>query len=114
MEAGTIISSTVPFSGAIYALSAKPRRDWVSNNEDFVRSLPICVGGVIMLPVLFNRTVLPASSSQCRADLLTLGLAVTNKLTGLAVNPAKIYRCGKSSRCRVSDHIFSTHQHCNF
>ncbi|KAK4598276.1 hypothetical protein RGQ29_015662 [Quercus rubra] len=71
----------------------KPKRDWVadwvSNNDDVVRSLPIYVGGVSLLAVLLNRTVsgiapvADASSSQSRSDLLTLGLAVTNILTGL-------------------------------
>ncbi|XP_059308546.1 protein COFACTOR ASSEMBLY OF COMPLEX C SUBUNIT B CCB4, chloroplastic isoform X1 [Lycium ferocissimum] len=71
----------------------KPRRewiaDWVSNNDDLVRSMPIYVGGLSLLAVLFNRTVsgiapvADASSSQSRADLLTLGLAVTNILNGL-------------------------------
>ncbi|KAL6187130.1 hypothetical protein ACLB2K_043245 [Fragaria x ananassa] len=63
--------------------------DWVSNNDDTARSLPIYAGGVSLLAVLFNRTasdialVADASSSQSRADLLTLGLAVTNILAGL-------------------------------
>ncbi|KAI5679124.1 hypothetical protein M9H77_10074 [Catharanthus roseus] len=71
----------------------KPKREWVaewvSKNDDFVRSLPIYVGGISLLAVLFNRTVsgiapvADASSSQSRADLLTLGLAVTNILNGL-------------------------------
>ncbi|KAL3631089.1 hypothetical protein CASFOL_024073 [Castilleja foliolosa] len=71
----------------------RPKRewvaDWVSKNDDVVRSLPIYVGGVSILAVLFNRTVssialvADASSSQSRADLLTLGLAVTNILNGL-------------------------------
>ncbi|XP_010272140.1 PREDICTED: protein COFACTOR ASSEMBLY OF COMPLEX C SUBUNIT B CCB4, chloroplastic isoform X2 [Nelumbo nucifera] len=71
----------------------KPKKDWVadwvSNNDDTVRSLPIYVGGLSLLAVLFNRSisgiapVADASSSQSRADLLTLGLAVTNVLTGL-------------------------------
>ncbi|KAL8518871.1 hypothetical protein ACS0TY_010003 [Phlomoides rotata] len=71
----------------------KPKRewvaDWVTKNDDVVRSLPIYVGGVSLLAVLFNRTisgiapVADASSSQSRADLLTLGLAVTNILNGL-------------------------------
>ncbi|KAK6160121.1 hypothetical protein DH2020_003502 [Rehmannia glutinosa] len=71
----------------------KPKRewvaDWVSANDGVVRSLPIYVGGVSLLAVLFNRTisgiapVADASSSQSRADLLTLGLAVTNILNGL-------------------------------
>ncbi|XP_059655965.1 protein COFACTOR ASSEMBLY OF COMPLEX C SUBUNIT B CCB4, chloroplastic [Cornus florida] len=71
----------------------KPKRDWVadwvSKNDDAVRSLPIYVGGFSLLAVLFNRTVSgialvsDASSSQSRADLLTLGLAVTNILAGL-------------------------------
>ncbi|XP_055800516.1 protein COFACTOR ASSEMBLY OF COMPLEX C SUBUNIT B CCB4, chloroplastic isoform X2 [Solanum dulcamara] len=71
----------------------KPRRewisDWVSNNDDLVRSMPIYVGGLSLLVVLFNRTVsgiapvADAGSSQSRADLLTLGLAVTNILNGL-------------------------------
>ncbi|KAL8106264.1 hypothetical protein AgCh_029884 [Apium graveolens] len=63
--------------------------DWVTSNDDVVRSLPVYVGGFSLLAVLFNRTfsgialVADASSSQSRADLLTLGLAVTNILTGL-------------------------------
>ncbi|KAL0538954.1 hypothetical protein IC582_023125 [Cucumis melo] len=63
--------------------------DWVSNNDDTVRSSPIYVGGISLLLVLFNRAVsgiapvADASSSQSRADLLTLGLAVTNVLAGL-------------------------------
>ncbi|KAE9454039.1 hypothetical protein C3L33_14058, partial [Rhododendron williamsianum] len=71
----------------------KPRRewvaDWVSRNDDAVRSLPIYVGAVSLLAVLINRgisgiaPVADASSSQSRADLLTLGLAVTNILAGL-------------------------------
>ncbi|XP_073142573.1 protein COFACTOR ASSEMBLY OF COMPLEX C SUBUNIT B CCB4, chloroplastic isoform X2 [Henckelia pumila] len=71
----------------------KPKREWVSEwvskNDDLVRSLPIYVGGVSILAVLFNRTVsgiapvADASSSQSRADLLALGLAVTNILNGL-------------------------------
>ncbi|XP_058193982.1 protein COFACTOR ASSEMBLY OF COMPLEX C SUBUNIT B CCB4, chloroplastic-like isoform X2 [Rhododendron vialii] len=72
---------------------SKPRRewvaDWVSRNDDAVRSLPIYVGAVSLLAVLVNRgisgvaPVADASSSQSRADLLTLGLAVTNILAGL-------------------------------
>ncbi|XP_043707283.1 protein COFACTOR ASSEMBLY OF COMPLEX C SUBUNIT B CCB4, chloroplastic isoform X3 [Telopea speciosissima] len=71
----------------------KPKRDWVadwvSRNDDVVRSLPIYVGGLSLFAVLFNRAasgiapVADASSSQSRADLLTLGLAVTNVLAGL-------------------------------
>uniref|UniRef100_A0A1J3FVJ8 Protein COFACTOR ASSEMBLY OF COMPLEX C SUBUNIT B CCB4, chloroplastic n=1 Tax=Noccaea caerulescens TaxID=107243 RepID=A0A1J3FVJ8_NOCCA len=71
----------------------KPRKnlvaDFVSRNDDSVRSLPIYVGGASLLAVLFNRAVsgiapvADASSSQSRADLLALGLAVTNLLTGL-------------------------------
>ncbi|XP_020259330.1 protein COFACTOR ASSEMBLY OF COMPLEX C SUBUNIT B CCB4, chloroplastic [Asparagus officinalis] len=71
----------------------KPRRDlasdWVSDNDGLVRSLPIYVGGLSLLSVLVNRAfsgiapVADASSSQSRADILTLGLAVTNLLTGL-------------------------------
>ncbi|KAK1415696.1 hypothetical protein QVD17_31481 [Tagetes erecta] len=63
--------------------------DLVSNNDDAVRSLPIYIGGISLLGVLFNRTasgiapVADASSSQSRADLLTIGLAVTNILAGL-------------------------------
>ncbi|KAL4574153.1 hypothetical protein LXL04_020978 [Taraxacum kok-saghyz] len=71
----------------------RPKReliaDWVSNNDDTVRSIPIYVGGISLFGVLFNRTisgiapVADASSSQSRADLLTIGLAVTNILAGL-------------------------------
>nr|CAD1825736.1 unnamed protein product [Ananas comosus var. bracteatus] len=71
----------------------KPRRDlvreWVSRNDALVRSSPIFVGGVALLAVLLNRAfsgiapVADASSSQSRADILTLALAVTDILTGL-------------------------------
>ncbi|CAI0386677.1 unnamed protein product [Linum tenue] len=71
----------------------KPKQDlipdWVSRNDDTVRSLPIYVGGASLVAVLVNRAVsgiapvADASSSQSRADLLTLGLAVTSILTGL-------------------------------
>ncbi|XP_010907612.1 protein COFACTOR ASSEMBLY OF COMPLEX C SUBUNIT B CCB4, chloroplastic isoform X1 [Elaeis guineensis] len=105
-------SSPVPFSPLLRASSSplplpsppsaysqgayrgpKPQRDlvsdWVSNNDGFVRSLPIFVGGLALLAVLLNRTfsgispVADASSSQSRADILTLALAVTNLLSGL-------------------------------
>ncbi|KAL3501268.1 hypothetical protein ACH5RR_035717 [Cinchona calisaya] len=82
----------------------KPKKewvaDWVSQNDDVVRSLPIYVGGLSLLAVLFNRAVsgiapvADASSSQSRADLLTLGLAVTNILNGLvwlSIRPKAIY-----------------------
>ncbi|KAJ7953707.1 Protein COFACTOR ASSEMBLY OF COMPLEX C SUBUNIT B CCB4 chloroplastic [Quillaja saponaria] len=85
-------SSSSPNSKGSYR-GPKPKRDWVadwiSNNDDTVRSLPIYVGGISLLAVLFNRAisgispVADASSSQSRADLLTLGLAVTNILNGL-------------------------------
>ncbi|KNA15831.1 hypothetical protein SOVF_094640 isoform B [Spinacia oleracea] len=71
----------------------KPSRnlvaDWVSNNDSAARSLPIYVGGFSLFAVLFNRAVsgiapvADAGSSQSRADLLALGLAVTNILAGL-------------------------------
>ncbi|KAI3515527.1 hypothetical protein L1887_14426 [Cichorium endivia] len=71
----------------------RPKReliaDWVSNNDDTVRSIPIYVGGTSLLGVLFNRAVsgiapvADASSCQSRADLLAIGLAVTNILAGL-------------------------------
>ncbi|KAL2473938.1 cofactor assembly of complex C [Forsythia ovata] len=115
MEAGTLICNVLPltpkrrrfpscqssFPCSVKAsLSSqgdyrgpKPKRewvaDWVSKNDDVVRSLPIYVGGTSLLAVLFNRTVsgiapvADASSSQSRADLLTLGLAVTCILNGL-------------------------------
>lgn len=116
MEAGTIFYSAIPwkpkqpfprnpssFPRFIRASAnsqsqrgyrgPKPSKDWVAdwvlNNDDAVRSLPIYVGGASLLAVLFNRTVsgiapvADASSSQSRADLLAISLAVTNILTGL-------------------------------
>ncbi|CAI9785197.1 unnamed protein product [Fraxinus pennsylvanica] len=81
----------------------KPKREWVadlvSKNDGVVRSLPIYVGGISLLAVLFNRTVsgiapvADASSSQSRADLLTLGLGVTcilNGLVWLSIKPKSI------------------------
>nr|XP_043607117.1 protein COFACTOR ASSEMBLY OF COMPLEX C SUBUNIT B CCB4, chloroplastic isoform X2 [Erigeron canadensis] len=80
------------YKKGVFSNSPKTREsiaDWVSKNDDFVRRLPIYVGGISLLGVLFNRTlfgiapVADASSSQSRADLLTIGLAVTNILAGL-------------------------------
>ncbi|KAJ4836778.1 Protein COFACTOR ASSEMBLY OF COMPLEX C SUBUNIT B ccb4, chloroplastic [Turnera subulata] len=93
----------------------KPRRDWVadwvSNNDDTVRSLPIFIGGASLLAVLVNRAVsgiapvADASSSQSRADLLTLGLAVTNILAGLVwltIRPKYISKVNPEGvECRV-------------
>ncbi|KAJ4745744.1 cofactor assembly of complex C [Rhynchospora pubera] len=72
---------------------AKPQRDWigewVSKNDALVRILPILVGGVSLVAVLLNRAfsgiapVADASSSQSRADILTLSLAATDILAGL-------------------------------
>ncbi|KAL0364135.1 UNVERIFIED_CONTAM: protein COFACTOR ASSEMBLY OF COMPLEX C SUBUNIT B CCB4, chloroplastic [Sesamum angustifolium] len=104
METGTLLRSVVPLSPTRRRFASRPRSvraslsprgryqgprpkrewvaDWVSKNDDFVRSLPIYVGGASLFAVLFNRTVsgiapvADASSSQSRADLLTLGLAV--------------------------------------
>ncbi|KAJ0984789.1 hypothetical protein J5N97_003145 [Dioscorea zingiberensis] len=80
--------------GAVGAYQApKPQRDllrdWVSENDGIVRVLPIYVGGFSLLAVLLNRSfssippVADASSSQSRADILSLALAVTNILAGL-------------------------------
>ncbi|XP_009592873.1 protein COFACTOR ASSEMBLY OF COMPLEX C SUBUNIT B CCB4, chloroplastic-like isoform X1 [Nicotiana tabacum] len=87
------VKASISSQGGSGYRGPKPRRewiaDWVSKNDDLVRSLPIYVGGLSLLAVLFNRTVsgiapvADASSSQSRADLLTLGLAVTNILNGL-------------------------------
>ncbi|AAD39336.1 Hypothetical protein [Arabidopsis thaliana] len=93
----------------------KPRKnlvaDFISKNDDLVRSLPIYVGGASLLAVLFNRTVsgiapvADASSSQSRADLLALGLAVTNLLTGLvwlSIRPKSITPVNpKGVECKV-------------
>ncbi|XP_014490536.1 uncharacterized protein LOC106753261 isoform X3 [Vigna radiata var. radiata] len=85
-----------PLSSSFSAFSYRgptPKRDfladWVSQNDDVVRTLPIYVGSASLFAVLLNRAlsgiapVADAGSSQSRADLLTLGLAVTNILTGL-------------------------------
>ncbi|KAG6429639.1 hypothetical protein SASPL_107691 [Salvia splendens] len=71
----------------------KPKREllaeWVSKNDDFVRSLPIYVGGASLAAVLLNRAVsgiapvADASRQVQLSYLLTLGLAVTNILNGL-------------------------------
>ncbi|KAL7091542.1 hypothetical protein ACP275_12G112700 [Erythranthe tilingii] len=122
MEAGILLRLVVPFNPPRRRFTSRRRSirasinpqggyqgpkpktnwvaDWVSKNDDVARSLPIYVGGVSLLAVLFNRTVsgiayvADASSSQSRADLLTLGLAVTNILNGLvwlSIRPKSIY-----------------------
>ncbi|KAJ0038098.1 hypothetical protein Pint_23101 [Pistacia integerrima] len=143
MEAGTIFYTTIPwnlkrffsrntcnfprFIRASANLQSqrgykgpKPSKDWVAdwvtNNDDTVRSLPIYVGGVSLLAVLFNRTVsdiapvADASSSQSRADLLTIALAVTNILTGLvwlSIRPKSITAVNPEGvECRmISSHL---------
>ncbi|KAK3143532.1 hypothetical protein QOZ80_4AG0301470 [Eleusine coracana subsp. coracana] len=63
--------------------------DWVRSNDTLVRGLPILVGGASLVLVLVNRAVsgiaavTDASSSQSRADILTLALSVTDILAGL-------------------------------
>jgi hypothetical protein len=116
----------------------QPRQDWVGewvrSNDTLVRGLPILGGGASLLAVLLNRAVsgiaavADASSSQSRADILTLALSVTDILAGLvwlSIRPKSIspvsflsfaaYYCSKfftiiphfemilgcSSRCRV-------------
>ncbi|PKA61334.1 hypothetical protein AXF42_Ash006231 [Apostasia shenzhenica] len=90
-------SSSSLFALPVTASSAfkgsRPRRnpvaDWVSGNDAVARSIPIFTGGISLLAVLVNRAisgvspVADASSSQSRADILALALAVTNLLTGL-------------------------------
>uniref|UniRef100_J3M234 CCB4 n=1 Tax=Oryza brachyantha TaxID=4533 RepID=J3M234_ORYBR len=62
---------------------------WVRSNDTLVRGLPILVGGASLLAALLNRAVsgiaavTDASSSQSRADILTLALSVTDILAGL-------------------------------
>ncbi|GFP91561.1 hypothetical protein PHJA_001300100 [Phtheirospermum japonicum] len=79
MEAGILLRSVVPldpprrrftFRRRSIRVFLNPQRgyqgpkpkkewvsDWVSKNDDVVRSLPICIGGLSLLAVLFNRTV---------------------------------------------------------
>ncbi|KAI0502168.1 hypothetical protein KFK09_017115 [Dendrobium nobile] len=85
-------SSPPPASSTAFKVpkpSRNPIADWVSGNDVAARSLPIFTGGISLVVVLLNRTfsgiapVADASSSQSRADILTLALAVTNLLTGL-------------------------------
>ncbi|XP_044492208.1 protein COFACTOR ASSEMBLY OF COMPLEX C SUBUNIT B CCB4, chloroplastic isoform X2 [Mangifera indica] len=66
--------------------------DWVTNNDDTVRSLPIYVGGVSLLAVLFNRTV---SGIAPVADA---------SRSCLVVNPAKVHHCGVECRM-ISSHL---------
>lgn len=61
----------------------KPRRewiaDWVSNNDDLVRSMPIYVGGLSLLAVLFNRTlsgIAPVADASRLATLFYAAFAV--------------------------------------
>lgn len=112
----TLFSSSSSNSSAVHSFrTPNPKRDflpdWVSQNDDVVRPLPIYVGAVSLFAVLFNRTisgiapVADAGSSQSRADLLTLGLAVTNILAGLvwlSIKPKSIsVGVGISVRCHL-------------
>lgn len=64
-------------------------QEWIYKNDNVIRTSPIYVGGLSLAAVLLNRTlsgispIADASSSQSRADVLTLALAVTIVLTGL-------------------------------
>ncbi|XP_019423163.1 PREDICTED: protein COFACTOR ASSEMBLY OF COMPLEX C SUBUNIT B CCB4, chloroplastic [Lupinus angustifolius] len=89
----TLSSSPISSSSVYSYRGPKPKRDvladWVSQNDDVVRTSPIYIGSASLFAVLLNRAlsgiapVADAGSSQSRADLLTLGLAVTNILAGL-------------------------------
>ncbi|KAK6922103.1 Cofactor assembly of complex C subunit B, CCB2/CCB4, partial [Dillenia turbinata] len=71
----------------------KPKKDWiadlVSRNDDAVRSLPIYVGGVSLLAVLFNRTisgiapVADASSVWRRVGVVKEWMYWSKKMTSL-------------------------------
>ncbi|XP_074274485.1 protein COFACTOR ASSEMBLY OF COMPLEX C SUBUNIT B CCB4, chloroplastic [Silene latifolia] len=86
-------SNSNSFQSETRYIAPKPNRnriaEWITENDDVARSLPIYVGGFSLLAVLVNRAVsgiapvADAGSSQSRADLLALGLAVTNILSGL-------------------------------
>lgn len=64
-------------------------QEWIYKNDNVIRTSPIYVGCFSLAAVLLNRTlsgispIADASSSQSRADVLTLALAVTIVLTGL-------------------------------
>eukprot|EP00775_Hariotina_reticulata_P011129 gene11129-11283_t len=63
--------------------------DFVSKNQNIVRSLPLWTGGLGFVSLLANRTlsgiapVVDASSSQSRADVLGILLSAVLLLTGL-------------------------------
>ncbi|KAH1260003.1 Protein COFACTOR ASSEMBLY OF COMPLEX C SUBUNIT B CCB4, chloroplastic [Glycine max] len=97
------LSSHSPSSFSAYSYRGPtPKRpflaDWVSQNDDLVRTLPIYVGSASLFAVLLNRSlsgIAPVvdAGRHSRADLLTLGLAVTNILAGLvwlSVKPKSI------------------------
>ncbi|TKW06969.1 hypothetical protein SEVIR_7G275850v4 [Setaria viridis] len=85
--------SDVREHGCCVSRALRPRQEWVEgwvrSNDTLVRSLPILVGGASLVAVLLNRAVsgiaavADASSSQSRADILTLALSVTDILAGL-------------------------------
>ncbi|CAN6241165.1 unnamed protein product [Urochloa humidicola] len=85
--------SNVREHGCCMSRALRPRQEWVEgwvrSNDTLVRSLPILVGGASLVAVLLNRAVsgiaavADASSSQSRADILTLALSVTDILAGL-------------------------------
>ncbi|RCV35745.1 hypothetical protein SETIT_7G264600v2 [Setaria italica] len=85
--------SDVREHGCCVSRALRPRHEWVEgwvrSNDTLVRSLPILVGGASLVAVLLNRAVsgiaavADASSSQSRADILTLALSVTDILAGL-------------------------------
>jgi hypothetical protein len=58
----TLFSSSSSNSSAVHSFrTPNPKRDflpdWVSQNDDVVRPLPIYVGAVSLFAVLFNRTI---------------------------------------------------------
>eukprot|EP01018_Ginkgo_biloba_P002755 Gb_38027 [translate_table: standard] len=89
----SVIVAVTKIRGEYKYRGPRPRRElleeWISNNDEVIRTSPIYVGCFSLAAVLLNRTlsgvspVADASSSQSRADVLTLALAVTILLTGL-------------------------------
>ncbi|KAH9301517.1 hypothetical protein KI387_013100, partial [Taxus chinensis] len=63
--------------------------EWIRKNDTVARTAPVYAGCASLAAILLNRSlsgispIADASSSQSRADVLTLALAVTVILTGL-------------------------------
>lgn len=91
----------------------KPSRDfvadWVTNNDDLVRSLPIYVGGFSLLAVLFNRAVsgiAPVADASRYGRKFNFSLSLSLSRTKHSVNAISFFQLAFQSYLKAQLSLF--------